>query len=203
MSILAKSKPIVTEVEQLTNTVTDMRQAYRVLLDNVNKLQKSIEDKISYQLWKEVSDQADYIENDQKRIESNLNRIHEDLNHKIKQLENKLLDDHVTEYTSTHPGQIYLEAKEKLAAAKMDLLNTDIAHLEWSVRAINCLQHILQIQTLADLISYSEKSLMKTRNLGQRTLNEIKTMLDKYDLALREDDDHLWVEADHLWKEAD
>ena len=63
------------------------------------------------------------------------------------------------------------------------------------MRAANCLVFILQIQTLADLISYSEKSLMKTRNLGQRTLNEIKTMLDKYDLALREDDEHLWEES--------
>ena len=46
MSIWAKSKPIVTEVEQLANTVTDMRQAYRVLLDNVNKLQKELDEKI-------------------------------------------------------------------------------------------------------------------------------------------------------------
>ena len=202
MSIWAKSKPIVTEVEQLTNTVTDMRQAYRVLLDNVNKLQKNIDEKCSRKELFNVADQVDSVENEQQKLEIKMINDHKDLCWKIKQLENKLLDDHVTEYTSTHPGQIYLEAKEKFVAAKMDLLNTDIALLEWSVRAINCLQHSLQIQTLADLISYSEKSLMKTRNLGQRTLNEIKTMLDKYDLALREDDDHLWVEAEHLWEES-
>ena len=195
MSIWAKSKPIVTEVEQLTNTVTDMRQAYRVLLENVNRLQKELDEKCSKKALLDVGDQIDYVENELHRIELNNINDSKNLHSKIKQLQNKPLDDHVTEYTSTHPGQIYLEAKEKFVAAKMDLLNTDIAQLEWSVRAANCLQFILQIQTLADLISYSEKSLMKTRNLGQRTLNEIKTMLDKYDLALREDDDHLWEES--------
>ena len=195
MSIWAKSKPIVTEVEQLTNTVTDMRQAYRVLLENVNRLQKELDEKCSKKALLDVGDQIDYVENELHRIELNNINDSKNLHSKIKQLQNKPLDNSVKEYTSTHPGQIYLEAKEKFVAAKMDLLNTDIALLEWSVRAINCLQHILQIQTLADLISYSEKSLMKTRNLGQRTLNEIKTMLDKYDLALREDDEHLWEES--------
>ena len=155
MSIWAKSKPIVTEVEQLTNTVTDMRQAYRVLLENVNRLQKELDEKCSKKALLDVGDQIDYVENELHRIELNNINDSKNLHSKIKQLQNKPLDNSVTEYTSTHPGQIYLEAKEKFVAAKMDLLNTDIALLEWSVRAINCLQHILQIQTLADLISYS------------------------------------------------
>jgi len=60
--------------------------------------------------------------------------------------------------------------------------------MEWTVRTINCLEKN-KIETLKDLCSYSEKSLLKTKNVGQKTLNEIKSVLAQYDLKLREKDE--------------
>ena len=70
----------------------------------------------------------------------------------------------------------------------MNLLLASVWSMEWNVRTINCLENN-KIETLKDLCSYSEKSLLKTKNLGQKTLNEIKSVLAKYDLKLREEDD--------------
>ena len=68
------------------------------------------------------------------------------------------------------------------------LLDTDVGHFEFSNRAMNCLGH-RRITTMRNLISFSEKTLLKTKNLGRQTLNEIKSVLAKYDLKLREQDE--------------
>jgi len=179
-------------VEQFTKVnarLNDLHDAYRILLQNVNNLQKELYEKCSKKALLDVGDQVDYVENELHRIELNHINDSKDLNLKIKQLKNKLSDGDISEYTSTHPGQIYLEAKENFVAAKLDLLNTEIRHLEWTVRAANCFNYILKVETLKDLCSYSEKSLLKTKNLGQKTLNEIKSVLAQYDLKLREEDE--------------
>ena len=174
------------QITKLNSRVTDLHDAYRVLLQNVNRLQKEMDEKCSFKVHLQISDQVDSVENEQQRLETKMINDHQDLNWKIKQLENKLLDDDVAEYTSTNPGQIYLEAKEKFIAAKIDFLNTDIAYLEWSVRAANCLRDA-NIETVKDLCSYTERTLLKRKNLGTRTFIEMKSVLSKYNLKLREE----------------
>ena len=55
--------------------------------------------------------------------------------------------------------------------------------LELSVRASNCLK-TANIRTIADLVQRSEQELLKTKNFGKKSLNEIKTILGEMGLHL-------------------
>jgi DNA-directed RNA polymerase subunit alpha len=58
-----------------------------------------------------------------------------------------------------------------------------VDELELSVRASNCLK-TANIRTIADLVRRSESELLKTKNFGKKSLNEIKTILGEMGLAL-------------------
>lgn len=62
------------------------------------------------------------------------------------------------------------------------LFLSKLSDLGLSVRAYNCLK-AAEIDTLADLVSYSRAELMKFRNFGRKSLNEIDQMLDKMKLT--------------------
>ncbi len=55
--------------------------------------------------------------------------------------------------------------------------------LELSVRASNCFK-AANIRTIADLVPKTEAELLKTKNFGKKSLNEIKTMLGAMGLSL-------------------
>ena len=55
--------------------------------------------------------------------------------------------------------------------------------LELSVRASNCLK-TANIRTIADLVQKTESELLKTKNFGKKSLNEIKTILGEMGLSL-------------------
>jgi DNA-directed RNA polymerase subunit alpha len=59
----------------------------------------------------------------------------------------------------------------------------NVDELELSVRASNCLK-TANIRTIADLVQKSEAELLKTKNFGKKSLNEIKTILGEMGLAL-------------------
>jgi len=197
-------------VEQFTKVnerLTDLHDAYRILLQNVNKLQKEVQDSNPYDYSiKQIIEDVDELENNYesltksvfKMVGENYRETDERLN-KLEEIVMKLSDKvHGTKRDETitlNPFEEYLTAKEQFVASKMNLLLASVWSMEWNVRTINCLRNN-KIETLKDLCSYSEKSLLKNKNLGQKTLNEIKSVLAQYDLKLREEDDHLWVEAD-------
>ena len=58
-----------------------------------------------------------------------------------------------------------------------------VDELELSVRAYNCLK-TANIRTIADLVQKSEAELLKTKNFGKKSLNEIKTILSDMSLSL-------------------
>ncbi len=58
-----------------------------------------------------------------------------------------------------------------------------VDELELSVRAYNCLK-TANIRTIADLVQKSEAELLKTKNFGKKSLNEIKTILGEMSLSL-------------------
>src|SRR5438876_9911200 len=58
-----------------------------------------------------------------------------------------------------------------------------VDELELSVRASNCLK-TANIRTIADLVQRTESELLKTKNFGKKSLNEIKTILGEMGLAL-------------------
>ena len=62
------------------------------------------------------------------------------------------------------------------------LLLTKLSDMGLSVRAYNCLK-AADIDTFADLVSYSRAELMKFRNFGRKSLGEIDILVDKMKLS--------------------
>jgi len=74
---------------------------------------------------------------------------------------------------------------EKEEEEKDRILETTIEELELSVRSSNCLKRA-GINTVGELINKSEEDLMKVRNLGKKSLDEIKGKLAELTLSLKE-----------------
>jgi DNA-directed RNA polymerase subunit alpha len=58
-----------------------------------------------------------------------------------------------------------------------------VNELELSVRAANCLKNA-NIKTIADLVQKTEGEMLKTKNFGKKSLNEIKEILSEMGLSL-------------------
>jgi DNA-directed RNA polymerase subunit alpha len=89
---------------------------------------------------------------------------------------------------------IFIQA-ENTSEAKLDQRKDDeqsamnknlfrsVNELELSVRAANCLKNA-NIKTIADLVQKSEMEMLKTKNFGKKSLNEIKEILTEMGLGL-------------------
>ena len=96
----------------------------------------------------------------------------------------KLLKDHMS---------IFINFEEELEAAaageerkpeiRNDNLNRSVEELELSVRSYNCLKNA-NIQTIGELIQKTENDMLKTKNFGRKSLNEIKEILSSMGLGL-------------------
>jgi DNA-directed RNA polymerase subunit alpha len=73
--------------------------------------------------------------------------------------------------------------EERPRAEMNENLFRNVDELELSVRASNCLK-TANIRTIADLVQKSEAELLKTKNFGKKSLNEIKTILGEMGLHL-------------------
>src|SRR3974390_228269 len=62
-------------------------------------------------------------------------------------------------------------------------LNRSVEELELSVRSYNCLKNA-NIQTIGELVQKSEAEMLKTKNFGRKSLNEIKEILSNMGLGL-------------------
>ena len=78
------------------------------------------------------------------------------------------------------PGEI---PPEPLQSERNENLFRSVDELELSVRAFNCLK-AANIRTIADLVQKTEAELLKTKNFGKKSLNEIKTLLTDMGLSL-------------------
>ena len=74
---------------------------------------------------------------------------------------------------------------EKEEEEKNQIYDTTVEELELSVRSSNCLKRA-GINTVGELVSKSEDDLMKVRNLGKKSLQEIKDKLHDIDLSLKQ-----------------
>ena len=101
----------------------------------------------------------------------------------------KILNEHLnlfinlTEHAST--VEIMVEKEEN---KKEKMLEMSIEELELSVRSSNCLRRA-NINTVEQLTQKSEEDMMKVRNLGKKSLNEIKRKLAEIGLGLRQSDE--------------
>ena len=62
-------------------------------------------------------------------------------------------------------------------------LNRRVDELELSVRSANCLQNA-NIKYIGELVQKSEMEMLKTKNFGRKSLNEIKEILSEMGLGL-------------------
>ena len=63
-------------------------------------------------------------------------------------------------------------------------LNKTVEELDLSVRSYNCLKRA-SINTVSDLTDMSEEEMMKVRNLGRKSLKEIKEKLEGMGLGFK------------------
>ncbi|MBO5136266.1 MAG: DNA-directed RNA polymerase subunit alpha [Clostridia bacterium] len=77
---------------------------------------------------------------------------------------------------------------EKEQSKKEKVLETTIEELDLSVRSYNCLKRA-GINTVQDLTTRSENDMMKVRNLGRKSLEEVIAKLDSMGLTLANDED--------------
>ena len=68
------------------------------------------------------------------------------------------------------------------------VLEMPIEDMELSVRSYNCLKRA-NINTVQDLIKKSKSDMLKVRNLGLKSIEEVIQKLESYGLALRADED--------------
>ena len=102
----------------------------------------------------------------------------------------KILCDHFALFTdlSDNVGSEPVLA-EKSSDDQSKQLQMTIEELDLSVRSFNCLKRA-NINTVADLISKTEDEMMKVRNLGRKSLEEVINKLAMMGLTLASDDNN-------------
>lgn len=101
----------------------------------------------------------------------------------------KIMQEHLNLFIeltdSTDALEIMVEKEED---QKEKALEMTIEELELSVRSFNCLKRAA-INTVEELTHRSEEDMMKVRNLGKKSLDEVKHKLEELGLGLRPSDD--------------
>jgi DNA-directed RNA polymerase subunit alpha len=96
----------------------------------------------------------------------------------------KILRDHVEIFVDfgTRRPQEPITVDEERGRLR-ELLKRSVTELELSVRAVNCLE-MADIKTIGDLVVKTDGEMLKYRNFGRKSLNEIKEVLTGMGLAL-------------------
>ena len=101
----------------------------------------------------------------------------------------KIMQEHLNlfvELTDSAEGMEIMVEKEENQKEKA--LEMTIEELELSVRSFNCLKRAA-INTVEELTHKSEEDMMKVRNLGKKSLDEVKHKLEELGLGLRQSDE--------------
>ena len=95
----------------------------------------------------------------------------------------KLLKDHMSIFINfEETTEMAEEPVERVATQMYEVLNRSVEELELSVRSYNCLKNA-NIQTIGDLVQKSEAEMLRTKNFGRKSLNEIKEILSGLGLS--------------------
>lgn len=100
----------------------------------------------------------------------------------------KILSDHLNLFIDlsehTRKTEILVEKEEDRMEKKLEM---PIEELDLSVRSFNCLKRA-NIHTIQDLTCKSEEEMMKVRNLGKKSYDEVVLKLESLGLSLRKGD---------------
>ena len=100
----------------------------------------------------------------------------------------KIMSDHLTVFTNLSDlmgnGSTVVE---KVASSPDTKLSMTIDELDLSVRSYNCLKRA-NINTVADLVCKTAEDMMKVRNMGKKSLDEVQKKLEMMGLSLASED---------------
>ena len=100
----------------------------------------------------------------------------------------KIMSDHLTVFTNLSDtmgnGSTVVE---KVANSPDTKLSMTIDELDLSVRSYNCLKRA-NINTVADLVGKTAEDMMKVRNMGKKSLDEVQKKLEMMGLSLASED---------------
>ncbi len=102
----------------------------------------------------------------------------------------KILIEHFEIFLNLTEGVSNTESimAEKADNEKEKILDLTIDELDLSVRSFNCLKRA-GINTVEDLINKSEEDMLKVRNLGRKSLEEVIAKLDSFGYTLKKEDE--------------
>lgn len=96
----------------------------------------------------------------------------------------KIIKDFITLFINfDEPAEIEASEAPKNNEYILEMLDKSIEELELSVRAYNCLKNA-NIKTLYELCSKTDSEMLKTKNFGRKSLEEIKKVLSELGLSL-------------------
>jgi DNA-directed RNA polymerase subunit alpha len=101
----------------------------------------------------------------------------------------KLLKDHMTIFINfeeeIEPSHVSSSSEDRSGKPQIrnENLNRSVEELELSVRSYNCLKNA-NIQSIGELVQKTEAEMLKTKNFGRKSLNEIKEILATMGLSL-------------------
>ena len=98
----------------------------------------------------------------------------------------KLIRDHLTIFINLEEAGEPAAGRRRRAAARArsnENLDKSVEELELSVRSYNCLKNA-NIRTIRELVQKTEGEMLKTKNFGRKSLNEIKEILAGMGLSL-------------------
>lgn len=96
----------------------------------------------------------------------------------------KLIKDHMTIFINfEEQPELSEEVVEAFPDPRLEHLDRSVEELELSVRSYNCLKNA-NIQTIRELVQRTENEMLKTKNFGRKSLNEIKEILQRMGLSL-------------------
>jgi DNA-directed RNA polymerase subunit alpha len=95
----------------------------------------------------------------------------------------KLLKDHMSIFVNFEEVlEAQEEPSERVAGQMSEVLSRSVEELELSVRSYNCLKNA-NIQSIGDLVQRTEGEMLRTKNFGRKSLNEIKEILSGLGLS--------------------
>ena len=100
----------------------------------------------------------------------------------------KILSEHLTLFVSLTDQVTTISFTDQEDDKKDKVLEMTIEELDLSVRAYNCLKRA-GINTVAELVQRNQEDMMKVRNLGRKSLEEVEQKLEALNLSLRPSDE--------------
>ena len=172
------------------NYLISKKKALFASKENIKEVEKIKQDlnKKDQEKKREAKNTEEKIQNKQYEIKK-LSTENKELYGSVKPTDSlayaaKIIKEHMDVFINFDESKIKDEPEvEEVAEPLNENLYRSVSELELSVRSINCLQNA-KIETIGDLVQKSEPEMLKTKNFGRKSLNEIKVILTDMGLSL-------------------